>query len=125
MEEKEKEEKEKEEKKEEAAVTPKEEPSFEIKSNPARVTTIQREFISCDAKSRWQPVKPSLFGIVLLRDTQPSLPVALVTDAKSESSSSGSAPAAVPAAVSNATATIEDVPERDEAPMPEEFDFEE
>jgi 26S proteasome regulatory subunit N2 len=107
-----------------ATTPPKEEPTFELKSNPARVTTIQRNFITCDSQSRWQPVKQSLFGIVLLRDTQPSQPIVLVTDQKTDgptpaASSSSSQP------IVNSTAMIEDVPEREEAPVPEEFDFEE
>jgi len=54
------------------------EPKEEILQNPVRVTPIQLEFISYDADDRYFPIhqanssKP--FGIVILRDTKPSLP---------------------------------------------------
>jgi len=72
---KEKEEKEKEEKerkeKEEKEKKEKEEPPLEILHNPARVTAAQQKFISWEPNQRYIPIKKTLAGIVMLRDTTP------------------------------------------------------
>lgn len=58
------------------------EPDFEIKSNPARVTTRQAKVLSFEADERYQPVKTTdINGIVMLRDTKPGTPEELVTPA--------------------------------------------
>ena len=114
--EKEKEEKEESEKKEKEK---KEEEPFEVKQNPARVTVSQRAFISKE-DSRWQPLKKEMFGILLLKDTQPDQPIALVTDDDEKKEDKEGEKKVEDGAI----AKIEDM-EEDEAPAPAEFEFSE
>ena len=117
---KEKEKEEEEKKKEEKE---KKEESFEIKQNPARVTVSQRAFISKE-DGRWQPLKKDMFGILLLKDTQPDQPVALVTDDDEKKDEKKEEKKDEEKKVEDEkVAKIEDV-EEDEAPPPEEFEFE-
>lgn len=43
----------------------------EVLQNPSRVTWAQQKYISYDNTQRYQPIKSKLWGIVMLRDTQP------------------------------------------------------
>jgi len=49
------------------------EPDFEIKTNPARVTTSQVKLLSFQEEERYEPIKKGgdVFGIILLRDKIP------------------------------------------------------
>ena len=56
------------------------EPKEEEKENPCRVVPAQEHLIKFPAGSRYVPVKPGcVSGVLVLRDTQPDEPVALVT----------------------------------------------
>eukprot|EP01113_Clastostelium_recurvatum_P036086 TRINITY_DN509_c0_g1_i1.p1 TRINITY_DN509_c0_g1~~TRINITY_DN509_c0_g1_i1.p1 ORF type:complete len:961 (+),score=274.09 TRINITY_DN509_c0_g1_i1:139-3021(+) len=78
--EKEKEKEEASKKAEEEKKEEKKEESFEIKSNPARVTFLQAPHIAFDADSKYQPVKQrDVYGIVLLKNQRPDEPEELVT----------------------------------------------
>nr|CAG4715876.1 unnamed protein product [Naegleria fowleri] len=64
----------------------KKEPSFEILTNPARVTPSQLSFISFDPSNRYTPIKHSLssatsvdLGINLLRDNNPGVATEIVS----------------------------------------------
>jgi len=75
-----KEEKKEEEKKEEEK-KPDPEPSFETKSNPARVTANQVKYLSFNDE-RYTPVKEGeVFGIVMLKDNKPQEPENFITPA--------------------------------------------
>ena len=111
-----------------------EEPSFEVKHNPARVTSKQRAVISVDKTSRWQPIKKDFHGIILLQDARPSEPVILVTNqnkakedvAASSSSSSSSSTSSSSTSSSSTTTSSSDAAKKEEDPAPpEEFEFDE
>jgi len=66
-----------------AVVKKEEEPEFVVLSNPARVTTRQRKFLSFDVDERYKPVKQAdLFGILMLKDNKPDQPEEYVTPSK-------------------------------------------
>jgi 26S proteasome regulatory subunit N2 len=104
------------------------EATFELKENPARVTNTQRSYITCEVNSRWQPIKKSLFGIVLLADRQPNEAVILVDKEqkieaiveKTESLPSASLPE-----VASTTVSTPSTGATTEAPPPDDFEFEE
>jgi 26S proteasome regulatory subunit N2 len=54
------------------------EPSVEELSNPARVTWDQQRVLTASKTQRYQPIKESLGGFVMLRDTKPDEAVELV-----------------------------------------------
>jgi len=61
-----------------------EEARFEILSNPARVTWQQQFVLSRLPTQRYVPVKDHLWGITMLRDTQPDQPEEFVIKAKTK-----------------------------------------
>ncbi|KAG6394852.1 hypothetical protein SASPL_145442 [Salvia splendens] len=66
------------------------EPSYEILTNPARVTPAQEKFIEFLEDSRYVPVKSAPSGFVLLKDLRPSEPEALaLTDSLSSTAPTG------------------------------------
>ena len=102
------------------------EPEFEIKENPARVTTSQRTFISCDPNARWQPIKKSFFGITMLRDTRPDEPVVLVMDDKQNGERDSGVEAAEKDSHGDSEEKQEDaMDEDDEVHAPPEFELNE
>jgi len=63
----------------EVAPKKKEEPSFEVLKNPARVLVPQLKHISIPKECRYKPVKKGeLFGIVVMSDTTPEEPESLI-----------------------------------------------
>jgi 26S proteasome regulatory subunit N2 len=64
------------------------EPTWEIKTNPARVALGQLKYLTFDVDTRYQPIKKDqVFGIVILKDLKSGEPVELI---KSETSASKS-----------------------------------
>jgi len=64
------------------------EPTFEILSNPARVTPSQLQHISFDVDPRYVPIVPTQdLGIVILKDTKPDEKEELVEITKVDTTS--------------------------------------
>lgn len=67
--------------KEKTAPKKEKEPKFEFLSNPARVLPAQLKHLSFKKDSRYTPVKKGdLFGILMLKDTQPDLEESIITN---------------------------------------------
>ena len=54
------------------------EPSFTNLANPARCLIAQKKFVTMPADCRYEPVSKKLFGVVMLRDSQPGTEAELV-----------------------------------------------
>ena len=54
------------------------EPSFTNLANPARCLIAQKKFVAMPADCRYEPVSKKLFGVVMLRDSQPGTEAELV-----------------------------------------------
>ncbi|KAK5129989.1 hypothetical protein LTR08_002582 [Meristemomyces frigidus] len=114
--------------------------------NMSRVLPAQIKYLSFDARGRYQPVKKPTGGVILLDDTQPDEPKALLElKAKKKTTVSAAVPGQQPPSAGDAepatpaprggggaaaaagvlTAVDEDEEGGEEAPVPEEFEVDE
>ena len=97
---------------------PEPEPTFQILTNPARVVPAQEKFIKFLEDSRYDPVKLTPSGFVLLRDLKPSEAEELVlTDAPSTAATTNGSGTAAAASQQSAMA----VDEEPQPPQPFEY----
>ncbi|VFQ64925.1 unnamed protein product [Cuscuta campestris] len=98
---------------------PEPEPSFEILTNPARVTPVQEKYIKFLEDCRYVPIKPSPSGFVLVKDLRPDEPEVLsLTDAPSQASNVAAADAPAAATAQQGSASAMNVDDDEPQPPP-------
>jgi len=93
------------------------EAEFELLSNPCRVTPVQGKYLSVIPTARYVPIRPVLgYGFVMVADSEPGQPQALVDGETAEKK-----PAAAAAAVATPKAASAPAPMDTEAAAPDAF----
>jgi 26S proteasome regulatory subunit N2 len=106
----------------EKAVKEPEPTSFTLE-NPARVVPQQRRFVTFLSENRWQPVRPTPSGFVVLKDSTPDEPVEYLFQEEKKPAAATAAPTAVGDAVTQAAPGGAAADAGDEPPPPEPFEY--